>query len=215
VGLKKMLHSVVLEKSGGPTKGSKPDAPAADSVEHDSEYVYTLIPQGGGYRVFRMALQRFLELAEPVNEAGRSDGEMAHHELDSHDLSVARRRARAVRGDGHGLHMSRNWRAAHSSGLYAHFGDIEIDVAARVVRRSGSVVQLAPLEFDLLVALFARDGAAASRRELLREVWGNRQGVTTRTVDTHIFNLRRKLEKNPADPVHLLTVSKIGYRLQH
>lgn len=94
------------------------------------------------------------------------------------------------------------------------FGDVEVMTASREVRRSGRVVAVAPLEFDLLVALLRRNGAAASRQDLLREVWGYEADVTTRTLDTHVANLRGKLEANPSSPRHILTVRKTGYRLQ-
>jgi two-component system, OmpR family, alkaline phosphatase synthesis response regulator PhoP len=94
------------------------------------------------------------------------------------------------------------------------FGDIEIDPASRSVYRDGRVVGLAPLEYDLLLALYHRGGAVASRHELLREVWGHQAAVVSRTVDTHILELRKKLEDDPAAPRHILTVRKAGYRLQ-
>jgi len=75
-------------------------------------------------------------------------------------------------------------------------------------------VSLAPLEYDLLLALFDRRGAVATRHELLREVWGHQAAVVSRTVDTHILELRKKLERDPARPRHILTVRKTGYRLQ-
>jgi DNA-binding response OmpR family regulator len=96
----------------------------------------------------------------------------------------------------------------------ARFGDVEVDTSTRSVTREGSSVALAPMEFDLLVALLQRRGAVASRHELMREVWGHSAIVVSRTVDTHIAELRRKLERNPAEPRHILTVRKAGYRLQ-
>jgi DNA-binding response OmpR family regulator len=69
------------------------------------------------------------------------------------------------------------------------------------------------MEFDLLVALLKRNGAVASRLQLLAEVWGHSSAVLTRTVDTHIGELRRKLEQDPSTPKHILTVRKAGYRL--
>ncbi len=95
-----------------------------------------------------------------------------------------------------------------------HFGDVEIDTAARLVRRGGVEVALTPMEFDLLLALLRRRGAVASRLDLLREVWGHTSAVLTRTVDTHIAELRRKLEGDASAPRHILTVRKAGYRLQ-
>jgi DNA-binding response OmpR family regulator len=93
------------------------------------------------------------------------------------------------------------------------FGDVEVDASTRIVRRAGREVAVTPMEFDLLVALLRRGGAVASRLELLKEVWGHSSAVLTRTVDTHVGELRRKLEPDPASPRHILTVRKAGYRL--
>jgi len=94
------------------------------------------------------------------------------------------------------------------------FGAVEINPASRTVTKSGAPVALSPKEFDLLLALVRRRGAVASRVELLREVWGHRVEVMTRTVDIHIAELRRKLEDDPSEPRHILTVWKAGYRLE-
>jgi DNA-binding response OmpR family regulator len=94
------------------------------------------------------------------------------------------------------------------------FGHVEINPASRTVTKEGTPVALSPKEFDLLLALVRRRGAVASRVELLREVWGHRVEVMTRTVDIHIAELRRKLEDDPSQPRHILTVWKAGYRLE-
>jgi len=94
------------------------------------------------------------------------------------------------------------------------FGAVEINPASRTVTKEGTPVALSPKEFDLLLALVRRRGAVASRVELLREVWGHRVEVMTRTVDIHIAELRRKLEDDPSQPRHILTVWKAGYRLE-
>ncbi|MEO7086015.1 MAG: response regulator transcription factor [Gemmatimonadaceae bacterium] len=94
------------------------------------------------------------------------------------------------------------------------FGNVEINPASRTVTRDGTPVALSPKEFDLLLALIRRRGAVASRVELLREVWDHRVEVMTRTVDIHIAELRRKLEDDPSQPRHILTVWKAGYRLE-
>jgi two-component system KDP operon response regulator KdpE len=93
------------------------------------------------------------------------------------------------------------------------FGAIEVNRDTRIVTRHGVPVELSPMEFALLIALLSRRGATASRLELLQEVWGHSAAVITRTVDTHIAELRRKLEDRPAQPAHILTVRKVGYRL--
>ena len=94
------------------------------------------------------------------------------------------------------------------------FGDVEVDRASHAVFRQGASVSLAPLEYQLLIALYDRRGAVVSRHDLMREVWGHSAMVVSRTVDTHILELRRKLESDPARPRHILTVRKAGYRLQ-
>ena len=94
------------------------------------------------------------------------------------------------------------------------FGEITVDAATRTVLRAGVPVELAPREFELLLALLSRRGAVVPRLELMREVWGYDDAVISRTIDTHVAELRRKLEADPSAPRHILTVRKIGYRLQ-
>ena len=94
------------------------------------------------------------------------------------------------------------------------FGSVTVDARARIVYRDGEEVLLTPKELDLLLALMRKDGAVVSRLDLLKEVWGHRAAVVSRTVDTHISELRRKLEEEPSNPKHILTVHKAGYRFQ-
>lgn len=99
------------------------------------------------------------------------------------------------------------------AGGVVRFGEIEVERGSRTVRRRGECVYLAPLEYELLLALYERNGDVASRHELMRQVWGHQADVVSRTVDTHILELRKKLEDDPARPLHILTVRKAGYRL--
>lgn len=94
------------------------------------------------------------------------------------------------------------------------FGDVTVDFARHQVRRAGKPAELRPKEYALLVALLKRGGRVASRLELLREVWGYADDVMSRTVDTHIAMLRRKLESDPAHPRHIVTVRTFGYRIE-
>jgi two-component system response regulator MtrA len=94
------------------------------------------------------------------------------------------------------------------------FGQVTVEPAARIVTKGESPVPLTPKAYDLMLALVRRQGAVASRIELLREVWGSAGDVQTRTVDSHMAELRRKLEDNPAEPRHFLTVWKAGYRFE-
>jgi DNA-binding response OmpR family regulator len=109
--------------------------------------------------------------------------------------------------------LLRRAQPARPGGVAVRFGDIELDASIRQVRKRGQPVELSPKEFDLLVALLEADGAVRSRQELMQQVWGYEASVLSRTVDTHVAELRRKLEDDPAFPKHLLTVRKAGYRI--
>ena len=110
--------------------------------------------------------------------------------------------------------LLRRGRPAAPARMVLRFGEVELDTGTRTVRRAGETVTLAPKEFDLLVALLEGRGAIVSRPELMRQVWGYQTDILSRTVDTHIAELRRKLERDPARPRHILTVRKAGYRLE-
>lgn len=94
-----------------------------------------------------------------------------------------------------------------------HFGDVEVDPVARRVRKAGLEVALRPKEYDLLLELLRHRGQVRSRLDLMQTVWGYSSAVITRTVDTHMFELRRKLEADAARPRHIMTIRGIGYRL--
>ena len=94
------------------------------------------------------------------------------------------------------------------------FGAVRVDPAARTVTVNGVAAALTPKAFDLLVALIRREGRVTSRVELLREVWGYGPLVLSRTVDSHVAELRRKIEPDADAPRHILTVYKAGYRFQ-
>ncbi|MEM7200184.1 MAG: response regulator transcription factor [Planctomycetota bacterium] len=92
-------------------------------------------------------------------------------------------------------------------------GDAAVDLDGHAVTRDGRAESLLPKEAELLAFLLRHRGRTCDREELLREVWGFDRAPTTRTVDTHVFNLRRKIEANPDQPRFLLTVRGVGYRL--
>tara|TARA_R110000782_G_scaffold21261_1_gene57205 strand:- start:12 stop:707 length:696 start_codon:yes stop_codon:yes gene_type:complete len=94
------------------------------------------------------------------------------------------------------------------------FGDLRILTETRSIERAGKTTPLTHKEFGLLMALIRRHGKVASRVELMKEVWGYSSAVVSRTVDTHIADLRRKIEQDPARPAHILTIRKAGYRWQ-
>jgi DNA-binding response OmpR family regulator len=107
-------------------------------------------------------------------------------------------------------------RRAQPSHLLPHalqFEDVEIDFASYAARKRGKPLQLTPKEFGLLRVLASRPGQVFTRDQLLTDVWGYDRYPTTRTVDNHIASLRLKLEKNPDQPCHLITVHGVGYKL--
>lgn len=94
------------------------------------------------------------------------------------------------------------------------FGNVSVEFASRTVTRGGAAVTLTPKAYELLLALVRRGGGVVSRAELLKEVWGYGAFVMTRTVDSHVAELRKKLEDDPANPRHVVTVWKVGYRFE-
>jgi two-component system, OmpR family, KDP operon response regulator KdpE len=93
-------------------------------------------------------------------------------------------------------------------------GDVEIDLAARVVKKAGAVVHLTPIEFRLLGVLVANAGRVLTHRHLLREVWGPSFVESNHYVRIYVGHLRQKLEADPAQPRHILTETGVGYRFQ-
>jgi DNA-binding response OmpR family regulator len=92
-------------------------------------------------------------------------------------------------------------------------GKADIDLDAHEVIKDGVSHRLLGKEVELLAFFLRNVGRVLDRAEILREVWGYEQFPTTRTVDTHVFNLRQKIEETPERPRHLLTVHGVGYRL--
>ena len=92
------------------------------------------------------------------------------------------------------------------------FGSVDVDFRRTEVHRDGQRVELSAKEFRLLRYLISRRGETLSRNELLDEVWGYDANPTSRTVDVHVAWLRRKLEENPRQPRHILTIHGLGYK---
>ena len=91
-------------------------------------------------------------------------------------------------------------------------GDLTIDIAGHQVRRASEVLNLTPLEFDLLVCLARKPRQVFTREALLQEVWGYRHAADTRLVNVHVQRLRSKIEIDPEHPEIVLTVRGVGYK---
>ena len=166
---------------------------AAASEEHAPAIVFVTAYEEHAVRAFE--IQAFDYLLKPFDD----ERVMATVERAAHFLDWIRREVGAEAGGGPALRG---------------FGDVTVDFATHQVHRAGMPAELRPKEYALLVALLRRGGRVASRLELLREVWGYAEDVMSRTVDTHVAMLRRKLEGDPAHPRHIVTVRTFGYRIE-
>lgn len=92
------------------------------------------------------------------------------------------------------------------------FGDVALDFTHYHATKAGEAIEMTPKEFEILHYLIAHRGKTVSRDELLDKVWGIDEYPTTRTVDNHILKLRKKIEKDPANPDFIITVHGIGYK---
>jgi DNA-binding response OmpR family regulator len=93
-------------------------------------------------------------------------------------------------------------------------GDLEINSATRQVTKAGTAVPLTPTEFEILWYLVEAAGHVRSRDQIKSRVWGAGHHGTQRTIDNFLAQLRAKLEADPSEPRHLLTVRGVGYRFQ-
>ena len=91
-------------------------------------------------------------------------------------------------------------------------GDLTIDVAGHTVKRGDEALSLTPLEFDLLVCLARKPWQVFTREVLLEQVWGYRHAADTRLVNVHVQRLRSKVERDPENPIIVLTVRGVGYK---
>jgi DNA-binding response OmpR family regulator len=91
-------------------------------------------------------------------------------------------------------------------------GSLELDLRGRTVSKRGQEIALKPKEFDLLFFLAKNAGQVFTREQVLEHVWGYEFFGGSRTVDVHVRWLREKLEEDPGQPRHLLTVRGVGYK---
>lgn len=133
---------------------------------------------------------------------------------DSSSRSVVLALVLPTNGDGATTADVESLAPASDIGRLVQFGDVTVDLAARAVTRLGEPVTLTPRQFDLLAALVRSNGRAMSRRELIDVAWPDANGSGARTIDTHIWHLRHRLERDAAAPRHIMTVKKMGYRFQ-
>lgn len=96
-----------------------------------------------------------------------------------------------------------------------HIGKVEIDFQMHCVRNGDQESELTRMESELLRYLILNEGKTLTREDILADVWGHDYLLSMRTIDTHVTHLRKKIEPNPSDPQHILTVHRVGYRFQN
>ena len=110
--------------------------------------------------------------------------------------------------------LRRQLRLSETAAAVITFGDVEVDMARRMVTRNGEPLHLTPIEYRLLCVLLASAGKVLTHRHLLREVWGPSYVESSHYLRIFVGHLRQKLEADPTQPQHILTETGVGYRFQ-
>jgi DNA-binding response OmpR family regulator len=105
-------------------------------------------------------------------------------------------------------------RSAREAERVTRFGDCEVDFDRAELRCRGRPVEITPQELRLLSVFLHNRGRVLSRDQLIQAAWGTGMSVTDRAVDTHVFNLRKKIEPVPSEPKFLVGVRGMGYRFE-
>jgi two-component system, OmpR family, KDP operon response regulator KdpE len=110
--------------------------------------------------------------------------------------------------------VRRSTTTVFDSRIPVSIGEIELDPARRLVRKSGAILRLTPKEFDLLHYLMSHPGIPIAHSKLLRAVWGEEYGQELEYLRTFMHQLRKKLEADPSAPEYLITELHFGYRFR-
>ena len=110
--------------------------------------------------------------------------------------------------------LRRQGRNAPDASPVIRFGEIEVDLSLRTVLRDGVPIHLTRTEYRLLSALLGHPGKVLTQRSLLRDIWGPTFIESSHYLRVYVGHLRHKLERDPAQPQHLLTETGVGYRFQ-
>ena len=108
--------------------------------------------------------------------------------------------------------LRRRTRAGVDGATTIEFGDVRIDLLRRTVERAGAAIHLTPIQYRLLVHLTGHPNCVRTHRQLLHAVWGSSHGEDTPYLRVYMGQLRKKVERDPSQPRHLLTEAGVGYR---
>ena len=185
-------------------------------LDPDLVILDVMLPGYDGYRVLRqLREQDFQAPVLMLTARGEEEDKVRGFRLGADDYVTKPFGAMELLARVDALLRRNRRHAAPGPGAKAEtFGELEINLRAHTVKRNGVPVALRPKEYELLAALVERRGTVVTREELLRDVWHYRDDVTSRTIDIHVAELRRKLEPDPQAPRHIVTVRKVGLRFE-
>ena len=192
-----------------------PAASAAEALDAaalrppDAAIIDLLLPDGTGVEVCRRLREWTAVPIIVLSAVGDEDAKVAALEAGADDYVTKPFGPRELVARLHAV-LRRANQGADTEPAIAVDG-LEVDLAARTVRRDGAEVHLTPIEYDLLKALVRNRGRLMTHRALLTEVWGPQYVDDTQVLRTHIANLRRKIEP-PGEPRHIRTDAGVGYR---
>jgi two-component system, OmpR family, response regulator ResD len=183
---------------------------AYETWDPDLVVLDLMLPQVDGLEVFRRIRSRAPTPVIMLTAKGQEGDRLAGLEIGADDFIVKPFSPREVVA--RVRTVLRRAGPATSPGKPIRFGELEIDGRSRQVRVGAREVTLTPKEFDLLLFLASHPGEVFGRVEILEELWDFAFDGDPSTVTVHVRRLREKIEEDPAEPRHLITVWGVGYR---
>jgi two-component system KDP operon response regulator KdpE len=108
----------------------------------------------------------------------------------------------------------RRHKTIHNNATVLTMGDLEIDLTARIVKKKEELVKLTSTEYNLLVLFAKHEGSVLTHQFILKEIWGVGSQTETQYLRVFVGTLRKKIEDNPNQPIHIITENGVGYRFQ-
>jgi len=173
-----------------------------------------MLPRIDGLEVFRRIRERGPVAVIMLTAKGEETDRVVGLELGADDYVTKPFSPREVVARVRAVLRRAGVRVTAPHGDVLAFGDLEIDGPRREVRNRGEPVRLTRKEFDLLYVLASQPGTTFTRSQLLEEVWDFAWDGDTATVTVHVRRLRQKIEADPSNPTHLVTVWGVGYRFE-
>ncbi len=182
--------------------------------EYDLVLLDVMLPQMSGFDVLKTLRERGVQVpAIMLTAKGEEIDKVLGLELGADDyvtkpfgLRELLARVKAV--------LRRHEQSAEKESVeQARIGSFEVDFAAYTATKGGKPVAMTPKEVEILKYFWLHRNETVSRDKLLTDVWGYDDSVSTRTVDNFIMKLRQKIEKDPANPRHIITIHGVGYKM--